>query len=340
MTDRNMAHAGGDVAFDSCDHELPPRRVCDVCKTSRYAFMACSNACLRAHQLAAHDPALPADTATRLARAQMARNRSSADVWDLYAPHRERVMALIPEEPAGGRLCVLGAGKCDDLDLPRLTSRFDSLHLVDLDGEAMERARDRQPARVRDAIVLHGGVDLSGLLARLDEWGDSFPDDRSLHHAVFAGAHAVVASLGGPFAVTLSTCVLSQLLLPFQNAWVTSQETWDKLAAATAAAHLGIISHSTAAGGAAVLVFDVLSSDDAPELKAWRDHPAEALELALDDACESGALVLQPDPMAMLAQVSQSGIAAPQPEPHLTDPWLWDTGSALQLVFALSFRRP
>src|SRR5688572_31213165 len=73
-------------------------------------------------------------------------------------------MALIPQQPAGGSLCVLGAGKCDDLDLPRLADRFAAIHLVDIDGEAMERARDRQPARVRDAIVLHGDIDVSGLL--------------------------------------------------------------------------------------------------------------------------------------------------------------------------------
>ena len=253
MTDREIVHGDKDFTVESCNHERPPRRVCDVCKTSRYAFTACSSRCLQAHQQVAHDPALP-DTATRVRRAQAERNRGSADVWDLYAPHRERVMALIPTEPAGGTLCVLGAGKCDDLDLPRLAHSFAVVHLVDLDGEAMERARDRQPVRVRDAIVLHGGVDLSGLLARLDEWGDAFPDDRTLHQTVFSAAHAVVNALGGPFDVTVSTCVLSQLLVPFQNAWAASEDTWGKLVAATAGVHIGILATTTAPGGAACLV--------------------------------------------------------------------------------------
>jgi hypothetical protein len=330
----------GGLTFERCEHERPPRRVCDLCKTTRYAFTACSRQCLQAHQQAAHDATLLADAATRARRAQTERNSRSPDVWDLYAPHRERLMALMAAEPSGGTLCVLGAGRCDDLDLPRLARTFAAIHLVDLDSEAMERARDRQPERVRDAIVLHGGVDLSGLLTRLDEWGDAFPDDHTLHQAVFSAAHAVVNTLGGPFDVTFSTCVLSQLLVPFQNAWTASEETWNKLVAATTAAHIGILVHATASRGAASLVFDVLSSDEVPGLRTLRDHPSEELQAAIDAGSRSGAMVLQPDPRIMLAQIEQSGVAAPEPRPRLTGPWLWDIRTALQLVYALSFRRP
>src|SRR6187399_585339 len=138
MPDREMAHGDDDLVFETCGHSSPPRRVCDVCKTSRRAFVACSNRCLRAHLEIAHDPGLPADTKSRMIRALADRHQSSVDLTELYAPHRERVMALIPEQPAGGTLCVLGAGRCDDLDLPRLARRFTRIHLVDLDGKAME----------------------------------------------------------------------------------------------------------------------------------------------------------------------------------------------------------
>jgi hypothetical protein len=340
MTEREVVHGDRDVVVDTCGHDVPPRRVCDICKTTRYAFVACSSRCLRTHQAAAHDPALSTDTVTRAQRALAERTRRSIDVWDLYAPHRERVMALMPAEPAGGTLCVLGAGKCDDLDLPRLAERFSEIHLVDLDGEAMERARDRQPARVRDAIVLHPNVDLSGLLTRLDEWGDAFPDDQTLHQVVFGAAHTVVDALGGPFGVTFSTCVMSQLMVPFQNAWTTSGETWSKLFAATAAVHVGILAHATAPRGDACLVFDVLSSDNAPALTALRGRPAEEIQAAVDAGARSGAMRLEPDPRDMFAQIRHSGVAAPEPFPRLTGPWLWDTSSALQLVYAISFRRP
>jgi hypothetical protein len=301
--------------------------------------MACSNRCLRLHQEVAHDRDLPASTATRATRALVEKNRRSPDLSDLYANHRERVMALIPEEPAGGTLCVLGAGKCDDLDLPRLAHRFAAIHLVDLDGEAMEGARDRQPLRVREAIVLHGGVDLSGLLDRLDEWGDAFPDDDALHGAVFRAPAAVVDKLGGPFDVTLSTCVLSQLARPFQNAWAAAEDTWTLLTAATTAIHVGILARASAPRGAVSLVFDVLSCDSASELAAFRNRPTEELQARVEAQSQAGAIVLEPDPSTLLAQIGESGITAP-PGPRLTGPWLWDIGPTLQLVYALSFRRP
>jgi len=338
MPDPEIARSDGDFAFETCGHGRPPRRVCDVCRTSSHGFVACSNRCLRAHLEAAHDPGLPADTATRMRRALADRHRHSADLSELYARHRERVMALVPAEPAGGTLCVLGAGKCEDLDLPLLAHRFAAIHLVDLDGEAIEVARDRQPSRVRDAIVLHGGVDLSGLLARLDEWGDAFPDDDALHEAVFGAPAAVVDPLGGPFDVTLSTCVLSQLVLPFQKAWAASENTWAKLAAATTAVHVGSLARATASGGAVSLVFDVLSYDVASELSALRDRPSEELEAEIEAQTRSGAVVLEPDPVTLLSLIGNSGIAA-APGPRRAVPWLWDIGPTLQLVYAIGFRR-
>ena len=327
------------ITLGTCGHDGPPRRVCDACKAARYAFTACSHECLRKHQRAVHDPAMPADTATRARRAQVERNRRSADVWDLFASHRARLMALIPPDTAGGTLCVLGAGRCDDLDLPFLAGHFATIHLVDIDREAMERARDRQPPAVRNALVLHGGLDVSGLLERLDEWGDNFPDDHDLLQAVFSAAHAVAGALGGPFDVTLSTCILSQLVIPFRGAWAAPEATWSKLNAAVTAIHVALLARTTAARGAALLAFDVLCSEEAPELAALRGHPTEELRATVNAWAQAGVAVLEPDPFTLLAQVSQLGIAAPEPGPRLTEPWLWDTGTALHLVYALSFRK-
>lgn len=332
-------HDSVQLTVQRCEHERPPRRVCDVCKTAGYAFTACSNYCLQAHLEVAH-PGVPLAGADRLKLAQTQRNRRAARDWELFAPHRERVMALIPSDRAGGKLCVLGAGKCDDLDLPGLADRFAEIHLVDLDGEAMARARDRQPARVRDLIVPHADVDLSGLLSKVDEWAENFPDDRSLHQTVFSAAHALVAGLGGPFDVTLSTCVLSQLLLPFQDTWAASEETWSKLDAVAMAVHLGTLAHATVSRGTACLVFDVLSSDAAPALKALRDQSSEQLLAAVNAGARAGDIVAHPDPQSMLAQIRHSGVAAQEPGPELSGPWLWDTGLALQLVYAITFRRP
>jgi hypothetical protein len=270
---------------------------------------------------------------------QAARNRRAGDVWALFAEHRERLLALIPPDTAGGTLAVLGAGKCDDLDLPRLARHFRAIHLIDLDGEALERARARQPASVREAIQLHGGVDLTGLFPLLDEWDDAFPDDAGLLDAVVEATGTVTAALGGPFDVTLSTCVLSQLMVPFQDAWAAPPSTWSRLSAALTAIHVAVLARTTAAGGAASLIFDVLSSAEAPMLQTLRGRPSEELQAAVDAWTRASDVALEPDPRLLLARICELGVAAPEPGPHLSAPWLWDTGTALHLVYALSFRK-
>lgn len=327
------------VVFETCGHDAPPRRVCDVCKTLDFVYVACSNECLRAHQRALHD-AVPLDAASRAREAQANRNRRASDVRELFSGHREWIMSLIPPLTSGGRLCVLGAGRCDDLDLPRLADHFDSIHLVDLDGEAIEQARDRQPSRVKDAIVLHGGLDVSGLLGKLDEWGDTFPDDQGLQDAVSRAAVTVAAALAGPFEVTLSTCMLSQLAVPFRNAWAAPESTWAKLNAAITAVHVGVLARATAARGHCSLVVDVLAEDEAPFLAAFRGQSGEVLEAAVRAEAQDGAVVLQPEPQELLVEIEALGVAARSPHPRIIGPWIWDTGAALHLVYALSFRRP
>src|SRR3712207_5062684 len=89
-------------------------------------------------------------------------NRSTADSWQTYASHRAEIAALLePLDAAasGGRLCVLGAGNCNDLHLPTLLERFDELHLVDIDAAAIANAVKRQGVAGSSGILLHGDAD-------------------------------------------------------------------------------------------------------------------------------------------------------------------------------------
>ena len=125
-------------------------------------------------------------------------NRRSKDDWELYRRHRERLTRTIdgvgqavgPGAPPGGRLCLLGAGNCNDVQLDALAQRFGTIHLVDIDGAALDRARARQQPEVRARLVLHPGVDLTGLLGQLDAWGGEEPDLATQQKAIDAGAAA------------------------------------------------------------------------------------------------------------------------------------------------------
>ena len=96
---------------------------------------------------------------------QVASNASAIGHEATFADHRARLTREIADRaPATGRgrLCLLGAGNANDVDLDALADRFAEIHLVDIDPVAVARAIARvQPAR-RAQIVAQAPVDASG----------------------------------------------------------------------------------------------------------------------------------------------------------------------------------
>lgn len=330
------ASAGAEIALERCGCSADPRRVCDLCRTPEHAFLACSLGCLRSHQRAAHG-SVPAETAHRVQQAQREMNRRAPDASAWYESHRRRLMDELPR--VSGDLCVFGAGNCADIDLEYLGRRFEQIHLVDLDAAALERSRERQPKALRERIVLHGDRDLSGILPHLDDWAEQFPSDTELQQTSLRAAHGLLQSIGRPFEVTLSTCVLSQLVLPFQETWVMTEEEWDKLTAITTAVHLATLFGATRPGGNGILAFDVASSDHLPGLLAYRERSGIELQAFVEAQVAAQQIALNPAPAQLLAQLTGSGLGAALASVRVTLPWLWDIKSAQQLVYGLSFQR-
>jgi hypothetical protein len=324
------------------------RRVCDLCASARGVVVACSLTCLDRHLANEHggDDGARASSQTRARQYLGGVNRRLAGSWQHYRDHRGKLMALAAETvPAAaaesaGDIAIFGAGNASDLDVPRLADTFREIHLVDLDGEALERARQDLPAAVRERVIPHAPVDLSGFMSHLDEWGESFPDDATLGRVAFASSRAIIAGLGRGFDVVLSTGALSQLIVPFHRAWITSALNWQRLDAAIVALHLATLVGSTRSGGRGVLAFDVLSSKDAPALLALASRGATELEAAVATEVAAGNITLQPHPTTLLEQLQFPGMASMVQEPRLTAPWLWNLGDAVQLVYGLLFRRP
>ncbi len=99
-------------------------------------------------------------------------NLSTRSHWEHFAAHRAHIEELLLPDcshPAG-RLCVLGAGNCNDLDLPRLSERFDEIHLVDLDANALDQAIQRQGVEGSFKLRVHAPVDLTGIADALSRW--------------------------------------------------------------------------------------------------------------------------------------------------------------------------
>jgi hypothetical protein len=81
-----------------------------------------------------------------LLQTQIEWNEKSCDKWDLYHSHREQVMALIEgkSKSQNDRLCILGAGNCNDIDLNVLVDRYREIHLIDIDDKAVCEGVSRQ----------------------------------------------------------------------------------------------------------------------------------------------------------------------------------------------------
>jgi hypothetical protein len=259
------------------------------------------------------------------------------DNWQRYAPHRHRLMQLVEQAGTGGKLAVFGAGNASDLELAWLVERFDEVHLLDLDEAALARARARHTVQFPERVILHPSCDLSGLIEQLDAWGESFPEPAELGGRAVEAAHKLVRELG-PFDVTLSTCVLSQLGLPFRRAWVASRTAWAHLSSAITSVHLATLAGCTRR--ASVLVCDVATTERAPALDAYAERSGAELGAFVDGQVLRGAMGLNPDPRSLLAWLQAPGLAGLVASPRVVEPWLWDLGEVRQLVYGLTFRHP
>src|SRR6185369_1196945 len=99
----------------------------------------------------------------------------------------------------------------------------------------------RLTAAVRSKIVLHEGLDASGLLEHLDAWGDCFPERAELARVATEAAQSIVHGLGATFPAVISACALSRFALPFQRAWLSSRSHWTALLGTMRAIHLATL---------------------------------------------------------------------------------------------------
>ncbi|MDE2927626.1 MAG: class I SAM-dependent methyltransferase [Acidobacteriota bacterium] len=180
----------------------------------------------------------------RRSQAQRAANRSTRENWRSFTRHRNRVMELLGEESRRqGKVAILGAGNCNDLDLVQLASECGEVHLFDLDREAMEGALLRQGVPERSNIHLRDDLDLSGL-------SDS--------------EHATGPEPAGDFDLVVSTCVVSQLLETVSRVLPPGLHR-DRIMLQVRDAHVRLMTGLTAPGGTGIVVTDMAEADSDPD---------------------------------------------------------------------------
>lgn len=327
-----------EVRTRRCGCRAEPRRRCESCDPARVIFLACSARCLARHRADEHGGA--AATGSQL-RAKTEALNQTRDAFELYETHRTRLGRILHAAQRGEGLCVLGAGNCDDLDLPALARAFQQVHLVDLDGAALARATARVDERTRARLFTHAGLDLSGTVDRIERWGDAFPAEAELSAFAAEVAGAIARAIGQKFDVVLSSCLLSQLYLPLRETLLLGMADWQRLFRAVDQAHLATVAALTRSGGTGLLALDVVSSHKLPGLKSFATPESwDGLGATVQAGIEKLKLTLDPDPHRLLRELSAPPLADEVERPRLLDPWVWNTGGdVFALVYALMFTR-
>lgn len=259
--------------------------------------------------------------------------------WELYAAHRARVTALLLEAaPAAGAgtLCLLGAGRCRDVDLEALARRYREIHLVDLSPAFLGEALGRQPAAVRPRLRMHAGVDLSGWGDRLAGWREAPPGDDVLAALADAAPAALAARLP-PCDVVASTCLLSQMSFHLGETLGRDHPAEPRLREVLVTVHLRTLLALTRPSGTALLVNDVAVAPRGTfEARLLAGSPR-----ALVDELIAARDHFRCSPRLVAARLAADPrLAGRLARAEALEPWLWTrTEEKTYLVHALRLER-
>lgn len=273
---------------------------------------------------------------------QRASNRSGTSYFAAFENHRRHLTALVlgqTEEGSNERVCVLGAGNLNDLEIEPLLRHFAEVHLVDLDRAALERSLERVPGELRSRCVVHAPVDLGGLLEKLERWAamQVTPEELVRHPEMVA--RGLTAALGGPFSVVVSACLLTQIQFSTLQVLGDRHPLFEAVRLTATVTHLRLLNRLIAPGGRGVFAADLTSNQTYPldRLPPEADLHAVYAELL---RTKNVIYVSHPDVIRSLSSedpVLSKELVLSGP----VDVWLWNNGpSRVFLVYALELTHP
>jgi hypothetical protein len=274
-------------------------------------------------------------------------NSNAARYYGAFANHRRHLTDLLmaraskvalAQAGGGQRLCVLGAGNCGDLDLERLASSYHSIHLVDIDEAAIERAIARQTKKTRAKLVAHAPIDLSGLIGSLDRWRDmGVTVDELFAHPTLT-SQSISESLRGLFDVVVSACVLSQMHLAVRNVLSDTHQLFQAASYTVTLTHLRTLARLTEPGGLALLASDIATEQMAP-LQGVDEHSDCRALLARQISSGDVFDAVQPSAIVSIARDDPT-LQRELGRAQLADAWVWHNGDTrIFLVYALDLER-
>jgi len=275
-----------------------------------------------------------------LIREQVTANLSGVAHHEAFAGHRERLTEHLLARVGTGeaRLCLLGTGNGNDVDLARLLERYREVHLVDVDATALERAAKRVTGDAAARLVRHAPVDVSGVLDRLDRWARlELTPEELIGHADFT-ARMLQSLLPAPFDVVASTCLLTQIQRAPVAILGDKHRLFQAVRHTLSVTHLKVLHALVAPGGKALFVSDI-SADSITKLPDA--VPGESLVPLVADLVRQGKViqVAQPELLRAMARDDPELSAGATLSPPF-DAWLWENGPGNRfLVYAMELER-
>ena len=274
-------------------------------------------------------------TGNPFAQRQVLCNRQTRDAWWRCQAHRKRITALLlsAADPVGGRLCVLGAGNCNDLDFSSLRHRIAEIHLVDIDADAVRAGISHQMASEDHGFVVHAPFDLTGVLDRLAAYSVTSGNVTELLAEISRSA----SGLPGPFDIVLSAGVMTQLFQCVADLKLPARASL-ALILGLRLRHLKELLELTRPGGRCILVSDVVSTASAPYLRKCAEDELPGL---LAKLIEQRNFFTGANPAAMWQQlIGDPSLRVLFTDIETYDPWLWPVSTShAYLTWALSLRR-
>ncbi|MDX1928750.1 MAG: hypothetical protein SFV81_19630 [Pirellulaceae bacterium] len=273
------------------------------------------------------------------------RNQTTLKAHALFDTHRQRVTDLIKqagvlkqdEGVQAGRMCVLGAGNCNDLDLVELANVFQEIVLVDIDSAAMEQAVANGGGKaLRGRVHVTESTDVTGIFERLQ--AADVKDASSSAVTELLALLTVNPKLpSAPFDCIVSTCLISQLLDSVILALGANHPGLVPLLLTLRRQHLRTIVHNLADHGRGIFIFDFVSSQTLPNLMQIDEG---RLSQTLVEAINAKNFFTGLNPFAVQAELqSHADFVGLIADVQLHSPWRWDIGKKQFAVSAISFQR-
>ena len=256
---------------------------------------------------------------------QRERNSSTAQHWDLYEGHRRHVMSLLQNAKMSGkgRLCILGAGNCNDIDLSLLSRWYTELHLVDWDAFSMREGIKKQQISP-ESVMLHSGIELTGVARYIERWKQMVPSNPEIDQVITLLSEPYDIKIGTSFDVVLSGSLLTQLIeLPVALLGPLHPRTVE-VALKIRAAHFRLMASLVTPGGTGLLVTELISSDTCEALDYYPKNRLPELYARL---IKERNFFPGTNPHALIPALRADPLIAPRIEDvRLTDPWRWRIG--------------